>query len=183
MFFKSIRPMYDAAVFLGRVPATRGCVSRSGGEVKRILCIHLDNLGDVLMTTPAGRALRERAPGRHLTLLGSRAGAAFAPFFGDIHDVIEYNAPLVATTKAPSLAENLRMTERLRQRAFDAAVIFTVYSRNPMSAAMMCLFAGIPRRLADCRENQIHSRCSPIASPSSNHSSKRAMRWNGNWPC
>src|SRR5207244_4291568 len=36
---------------------------------------------------------------------------------------------------------------------FDAAVIFTVYSQNPLPAAYMCYLAGIPRRLAHCHEN------------------------------
>jgi ADP-heptose:LPS heptosyltransferase len=34
--------------------------------------VRLDNLGDVLMTTPALRALEESQPERHVTLLTSR---------------------------------------------------------------------------------------------------------------
>ncbi len=37
--------------------------------------------------------------------------------------------------------------------SFDAAVIFTVYSQNPLPAAFLCYLAGIPLRLAHCREN------------------------------
>ena len=50
---------------------------------------------------------------------------------------------------------NLRpeLIERLRARAFDAAVIFAVYSQSPLPAALLCHLAGIPRRLAHCREN------------------------------
>src|SRR5690606_14548711 len=55
-------------------------VSRGWSDAKRILCVRLDNLGDVLMTTPALRALKASAPGRHLTLLASRAGAAAAQY-------------------------------------------------------------------------------------------------------
>jgi lipopolysaccharide heptosyltransferase II len=36
---------------------------------------------------------------------------------------------------------------------FDAAVIFTVYSQSPLPAACLCYWAGIPLRLAHCREN------------------------------
>jgi lipopolysaccharide heptosyltransferase II len=32
-------------------------------------------------------------------------------------------------------------------------VIFTVYSQNPLPAALLCYLAGIPRRLAHCHEN------------------------------
>ncbi len=126
-----------------------------GDEIKRILCVRLDNLGDVLMTTPALHALRESAPGRHITLLASRSGVALAPFLDDVDDVIEYEAPWVANppTSARSLADDQRMQERLRRGGFDAAVIFTVYSQSPLPAAMLCHLAGIPRRLAHCREN------------------------------
>src|SRR5690606_28966845 len=48
------------------------------------------------------------------------------------------------------------MVARLRHGAFDAAVIFTVYSQNPLPAAMLCHLAGIPRALAHCRENPYH---------------------------
>lgn len=126
-----------------------------GEEIKRILCVRLDNLGDVLMTTPALHALRESSPGRHITLLASRSGVALAPFLDDVDDVIEYEAPWVANppTSARSLADDQRMQERLRRGGFDAAVIFTVYSQSPLPAAMLCHLAGIPRRLAHCREN------------------------------
>jgi lipopolysaccharide heptosyltransferase II len=46
-----------------------------------------------------------------------------------------------------------RMISTLRRRCFDVAVIFTVYSQNPLPAAMLCRMAGIPRRVAHCREN------------------------------
>jgi ADP-heptose:LPS heptosyltransferase len=36
---------------------------------KRWLCIRLDQIGDVLMTTPAIRALRDSAEDVHITLL------------------------------------------------------------------------------------------------------------------
>jgi lipopolysaccharide heptosyltransferase II len=45
------------------------------------------------------------------------------------------------------------MIERLAAERFDAAVIFTVYSQNPLPAALLCYLAGIPLRLAHCREN------------------------------
>jgi lipopolysaccharide heptosyltransferase II len=50
-------------------------------------------------------------------------------------------------------ANDMEMIESLRAGSFDAAVIFTVYSQNPLPAALFCHLAGIPRRLAHCREN------------------------------
>ncbi len=124
-----------------------------GADVKRILCIRLDNLGDVLMTTPALHALRAAQPGRHLTLLASRAGKATAPFIDAIDDVIEYDAPWVKQDAPIDALADLAMRARLASAHFDAAVIFSVYSQNPLPAAMLCHLAGIPLRLAHCREN------------------------------
>jgi len=124
-----------------------------GADVKRILCVRLDHLGDVLMTTPALRALREAAPGRHLTLLASPAGASIAPYLKDIDDLIVYDAPWVNPAPRGTPADHAATIQRLAAGRFDAAAIFTVYSQNPLPAAMLCYQAGIARRLAHCREN------------------------------
>jgi lipopolysaccharide heptosyltransferase II len=128
-------------------------VSRTGWQsAKRILCVRLDNMGDVLMTTPALRALKRSAPQRQLTLLASRTGAMAADFVHEIDDVIVYAAPWMKQ-EGGELESVLPMAQTLRRHAFDAAVIFTVYSQSPLPAAMLCGAAGIPLRLAHCREN------------------------------
>lgn len=122
-------------------------------DARNVLCVRLDNVGDVLMTTPALRALKALSGTPRLTLLASPAGAALAPLVPEIDEVIPYAAPWMKPP-APEPAEAFRtLVERLAARAFDAAVIFTVYSQSPLPAALACLLAGIPRRLAHCREN------------------------------
>ncbi|MFL5728040.1 MAG: glycosyltransferase family 9 protein, partial [Cytophagaceae bacterium] len=122
-------------------------------NLKNILCIRLDNLGDVLMTTPAIRALKEQMPGRRITLLSSRAGSTIARYVREIDDIIVFDTPWEKNPDpaARHFAHNL--VEQLKQRNFDAAVIFTVYSQNPLPAAMLCYLAGIPRVAGYCREN------------------------------
>jgi lipopolysaccharide heptosyltransferase II len=127
--------------------------SHWGEDVKRILCVRLDRLGDILMTTPAIHALRTSSPGRHITLLTSSVGAQAAPFLGDVDDVIAYDAPWHGLAPNPAPAIDLAMQRTLEARRFDAAAIFTVYSQSALPAAMLCYLAGIPRRLAHCREN------------------------------
>jgi lipopolysaccharide heptosyltransferase II len=123
-------------------------------KAKNVLCVRLDALGDVLMTTPALRALKESRPGRRLTLLTSRAGAAVAPLVPEIDEVIVYDAPwMKATAPRAGSRPDFAMIERLHRGRFDAAVVFTVYSQNPLPAALLCYLADIPRRLAHCREN------------------------------
>jgi lipopolysaccharide heptosyltransferase II len=123
-------------------------------DTKNILAIRLDSLGDVLMTTPALRALRESGPGRRITLLTSSCGARVAPLVPEIDEVIVYDAPwLKATSLRASSAPELEMAALLKVQQFDGAVIFTAYSQNPLPSALLCYLAEIPRRLAHCHEN------------------------------
>jgi lipopolysaccharide heptosyltransferase II len=122
--------------------------------VENVLCIRLDTIGDVLMTTPAIRALKESHPSRRITLLTSSAGAATASLVPEIDEVIVYDAPwLKATSPRIDSRPEYEMADRLRQLQFDAAVIFTVYSQNPLPSAFLCYLADIPLRLAHCHEN------------------------------
>jgi lipopolysaccharide heptosyltransferase II len=118
--------------------------------VRRVLCVRLDSIGDVLMTTPAIRALRETF-GCQVTLLTSPAGAAVAPLVPEIDDTIVFAAPWMKSSTGST--GDREMIARLSAGGFDAAVIFTVYSQNPLPAAYLCYLAGIPRRLAHCHEN------------------------------
>jgi lipopolysaccharide heptosyltransferase II len=51
---------------------------------------------------------------------------------------------------------DLALVETLTASAFDAAVIFTTYTQSALPAALLCHLAGIPLRLAHCRENPYH---------------------------
>lgn len=118
-----------------------------------ILCVRLDNLGDVLMTTPAMRALKTSRPGRRITLLCSSASMCLAPHLPSVDEFLAYDAPWVQNQRGQDSAPDLTMIERLRAGRYDAAAIFTVYSQSALPAAVMCRLAGIPRSLAHVREN------------------------------
>jgi len=125
-------------------------------QARRILCVRLDALGDVLMCTPALRALKEAVPGRSLTLLTSPAGAAAVPFIPEIDDAVVLAAPWMKLD-APADPDALRtLAASLAARRFDAAVVFTTYTQSALPAAILCWLAGIPLRLAHCRENPYH---------------------------
>lgn len=129
-------------------------MSGSWGDVRRVLCVRLDNMGDVLMTTPAIRALKAGRPDRHITLLASPAGAAVARMIPDIDDIVVFDAPWMKAGAGDASGEQDRtLHAMLRAGRYDAAVIFTVYSQSALPAAYACYLAGIPRRLAHCREN------------------------------
>jgi lipopolysaccharide heptosyltransferase II len=125
----------------------------SWASATNLLAVRLDGMGDVLMSTPALRALREARPGRRLTLLASPAGAALAQGMPFVDELIEFRAPWM---KGPSPAcgdECLALVDTLRVRAFDAAIVMTVCTQSALPAATLAMLAGIPRRLAYAREN------------------------------
>ena len=131
--------------------------ARAWGRAEHILCVRLDALGDVLMTGPAIRALKCSGAGRRISLLTSPAGAAIAPHLQAVDDVVVYQAPwMKATPPRTDARADRELIERLRSGGYDAAVIFTVYSQNPLPAAHLCYLADIPLRLAHCRENPYH---------------------------
>jgi lipopolysaccharide heptosyltransferase II len=122
-------------------------------QARKILCVRLDSLGDVLMCTPAMRALRESLPGSTLTLLGSPSGAAAAPFIPELAGAIVYQAPWMKGSRPHPCRDDAALIALLAARRFDAAVIFTTYTQSALPAALLCQLAGIPLRLAYCREN------------------------------
>jgi lipopolysaccharide heptosyltransferase II len=122
-------------------------------DARRILAVRLDTLGDVLMTTPALRALREVAADRTVDLLTSPAGAAVARLVPEIDEILVHEAAWMKASGPTDGALTRRLVLELEERRYDAAVIFTTYTQSPLPAALACHLAGIPLRLAHCREN------------------------------
>jgi ADP-heptose:LPS heptosyltransferase len=133
--------------------------ARPWTDLGRVLAVRLDNLGDLLMTTPALSALRSGLPDARITLLASPSSAAAAAHLPIVDEVWPFAAPWV---QHPATAQDeghelgqyeARLVDRLAEEGFDAAVIFTVCTQSALPAALLCRLAGIPRRLAHSREN------------------------------
>ncbi|MCE6989721.1 glycosyltransferase family 9 protein [Dyadobacter sp. CY323] len=118
---------------------------------RNILCVRADNMGDVIMSSPAFRALKETYRCR-ITLLTSGAGSVIAPYLECIDDVIVADLPWVKTNGG-NAAALLSLAEEIRKRNFDAGIVFTVYSQSSLPAAMLLFMAGVPVRAAYAREN------------------------------
>lgn len=117
---------------------------------RRILLVRLDNLGDVLVTTPAFHAVRRALPEAELTLLASPVGAQAGRLNSDLAGVIVYEAPWMDPwcELSHDSARELAMIATLREREFDAAIIFTSFRQSPLPAAYLTYLADIPLRLA-----------------------------------
>src|SRR5919202_830092 len=142
-------------------------------RARRVLCIRLDGLGDVLMTSPA---LRASVPGRRLTLLTSAAGAQIGRLLPEVDEVLAYAAPWVKASRPRLSRLDRRWIERLRRGRFDAAVIFTTFSQSPLPAALLCYLADIPLRLAHCRENPYQLLTTSVPETETERSARHEVR-------
>jgi lipopolysaccharide heptosyltransferase II len=123
-------------------------------RANRILLIRLDSMGDVLMTEPAFRAVRESRPGAHIALLTSPSGANAAAMMPEIDTAVVYHAPWMKNGGyGRGELHDAALIRYLRTIRFDAAIIFTVYSQSSLPAALLAYLSGIPLRLAHAREN------------------------------
>jgi len=127
-------------------------MTKSWQHCKKILIIRADNMGDLIMSAPAIRALKQTFSS-HITVLTSFMAAGITPYLPEIDDVIVFDLPWVKAKEVAGSEAIFTLVQQLKERNFDAAVIFTVFSQNPMPAAMIAYMAGIPLRLAYSREN------------------------------
>jgi len=74
-------------------------VTGSWAEVRRLLVMRLDNIGDVVMTGPVLRALKENLPRASITLMASPGGKEAAPLLPWVDEVfawrVLWQAPLL----------------------------------------------------------------------------------------
>jgi lipopolysaccharide heptosyltransferase II len=119
---------------------------------KNILIVRADNMGDLLMSSPAIRAVKETINCK-ITVLTSSMGKGIAHFIPEIDEVIVCDLPWIKTNENFNSHDYFALVETLRAAKYDGAIVFTVYSQNPLPSAMLVYLSEIPKRLAYCREN------------------------------
>jgi len=119
-----------------------------------ILAVRLDNIGDVIMLGPALRAVKESSPHARLTLLASPGGASAAPLLPWIDDVLAWRATWqdIGGRMPFDPAQELKLIDLLRERNFDAALIFSSFSQTPHVPGHVCYLAGISLRAGESKE-------------------------------
>lgn len=127
----------------------------SWSKCKNILVIRPDNMGDLIMSGPAIRALKETFNAK-ITVLTSTMARGIITHMPEIDEAIIFDLPWVKTAETPDQNTFKEVIDELKERRFDAAVIFNVFSQNPLPTAMLAYLAGIPKVLAYCRENPYH---------------------------
>lgn len=123
-------------------------------DARRLLVVRLDNVGDLVLLSPALPALREALPAAEITLLATPAGSQVAPLLPWVDDVISRSVVWqdVSGRMPFDPTREQALVETLRERRFDAALIFTSFSQSPFPPAYACYLAGIPLRAGESKE-------------------------------
>jgi ADP-heptose:LPS heptosyltransferase len=116
-------------------------------RVKRILVVRNDNLGDLLCTTPAFRALRRRYPSAHIAVLVPAHCRPLVQGNPDVDEVLSYTKAKHRTggTMLKAWWEMLQMFRALWARRFDLAI--EMRQRFSQSAAWLVYASRAPWRL------------------------------------
>lgn len=105
---------------------------------KKILLVRLDRIGDVLLSTPAIKAVRDAYPESHITVM-------VRPYARDIVDGNPYLNEVILYDKTRSqkgIRANIDFIIELRRKSFDLAIAL-----HPTCRTHLLLFlAGIPER-------------------------------------
>ncbi|PKL52484.1 MAG: putative lipopolysaccharide heptosyltransferase III [Nitrospira bacterium HGW-Nitrospira-1] len=113
-------------------------------DIKKILVIKLRHIGDVLLTVPVFRALRETFPNAYISALvnsGTEEALAGNPL---IDELIVFNRNIKKKSTIQKYIEELSFLKAIRGRGFDMAIDLTSGDR----AAIISLIAGAKYRLA-----------------------------------
>ncbi|MBP8979627.1 MAG: glycosyltransferase family 9 protein [Syntrophobacterales bacterium] len=103
------------------------CDSHVAENIERILVVRLDHIGDVIMTTPVFRLLKERYPAGRITCLVGSWGKAVVENNPHIDEILIYDAPWWTKSRPEGKRsgftvrgrELLRLLAELRRRRFD----------------------------------------------------------------
>ena len=101
--------------------------------------MRLDRIGDVLLSTPVIKAVRDACPGSHIAVM-------VRPYARQIVEGNPYLNEVIAYDKEgseKSLAGNLRFIKSLRNKGFDIAIALHPTTRTHIAASL----AGIPVRI------------------------------------
>jgi len=119
----------------------------------RILAVRADNIGDVVVVTPALAALRAAAPHARLDLLASPAGASVVPMIPELDGVLAVSPSWQQLGDRPDCpARERELLDRLTAARYDVMVVFTSFSQSPWPVAHLGLLAGIGTRVLHSRE-------------------------------
>jgi heptosyltransferase I len=111
---------------------------------RNILIIDFGQLGDVVMSLPALRAVRERYPHARITVIVGRPGAEIIDMSGYADATIEVDRVSLRDGSKPlSVLRIFRVVKEVRRRKFD----FVIDLHSLSETNLLGFFSGAPKRL------------------------------------
>ncbi len=100
------------------------------------------------------RTIRANLPAASITLMATPGGSQVAPLLPWVDDLMVRRVLWqdISGTWPLDPGGELRLVEDIRERAFDAAIIFTSFTQSPYPPAYVCYLAGVPLRIAQSKE-------------------------------
>ena len=125
-------------------------------NVRHIAVLKMRNIGDVLMATPALRALRETFPKARITVFVNSGTEAMLAHNPHIDEVVKYERHEAGASIFQRAASELRFLRALRRGRFDLTIGFGESDRTAWSA----LCTGARYRLGATHYS--HTRYAPV---------------------
>jgi len=119
-----------ASAFVSAVVRLAGVASRRRGEPRRILVVKVDHLGDVILATPALRALRDAHPRASIHALVAPGSAVLLEGSALVDRVLVYDAPRFRRPPATDGAAREETSDREEPAVAPAASLRAV-AREP----------------------------------------------------
>ncbi len=115
----------------------RQCIRQMASE--RILLIRLSSLGDIVLTTPAIRAVRARFPDAYIAMLVAKQSADVLRENPHLNGIITFDR----LAKDKDTREMLRVIRQLRERKFTMAIDL----QRKFRTALLMYFSGATERV------------------------------------
>ena len=110
----------------------------SGQEIQRILFIRIDRIGDLVLSTPALKALKQAFPYTELVVLASLSNHSLLLHNPYVDKVLVYD-------RNKTLGDKIRIINRLRTYGFDLAI--DPYTDYELKTALIALLSGAKARI------------------------------------
>jgi len=107
-------------------------------SIKKILFIRIDRIGDIVLSTPALKAIKQAFPHSDMTVLASPSNSPIIFNNPNIDHIVVYD-------RRGRLIDRIRVIQKLRESGFDLAI--DPYADYELETALIAFFSGAKRRI------------------------------------
>ena len=142
---KGIIFIIDAVGYLLKWALSLFFKKKTARQIERILIFKLDHAGDVLLATPAIKAIRKQFPSAHITLVAGPWAKDIVEGESYINDIISYSAfwHNRSQDRTLNIREGIELIRILRRRRYD--IFFDL--KGDLFAIIIGFFSRIPKRI------------------------------------